>query len=114
VSTSTVVSGLNPVLQALMEESDRTDALMYPRTEAEDNQWMDAHCGQQLLHKVTLPEVDLPMSETLREPVRNSDVSNPRFQQKAGSNQADSPGSMQRGALQLERYNARQCYTIHE
>jgi len=56
------------LLRALMDDSDRTGVPVYLETETEDNQRMYEHYGFQLLRKIILPVVDLPMWEMLREP----------------------------------------------
>jgi ribosomal protein S18 acetylase RimI-like enzyme len=56
------------LLRALTEESDRTGVPIYLETETEDNRSMYEHLGFELLREITLPLVDLPMWELLREP----------------------------------------------
>ena len=56
------------LLRALIEESDRTGVPIYLETETEENRGMYEHLGFELLSEITLPVVDLPMWEMLREP----------------------------------------------
>jgi hypothetical protein len=52
-----------------MKDSDRTGVPLYLETETEDNRDMYEHLGFKLLREITLPEIDLPMWQMLREPV---------------------------------------------
>ena len=56
------------LLRALTEESDRTGVPIYLETETQENRSMYEHLGFELLREITLPVVDLPMWEMLREP----------------------------------------------
>jgi ribosomal protein S18 acetylase RimI-like enzyme len=56
------------LLRALTEESDETGVPIYLETETEDNVEMYRHLGFDVLREITLPEVDLPLWEMLREP----------------------------------------------
>jgi ribosomal protein S18 acetylase RimI-like enzyme len=56
------------LLRALLEESDRTGVPIYLETETEDNVRMYEHLGFEVLREITLPVVELPLWEMLREP----------------------------------------------
>jgi ribosomal protein S18 acetylase RimI-like enzyme len=56
------------LLRALMEDSDRTGVPLYLETETQDNRAMYEHFGFELLREITVPVVDLPMWQMLREP----------------------------------------------
>jgi ribosomal protein S18 acetylase RimI-like enzyme len=58
------------LIRALIEESDRTGRPLYLETETEDNKQMYEHYGFEVLKQITLPGIDLPMWEMLREPTR--------------------------------------------
>jgi ribosomal protein S18 acetylase RimI-like enzyme len=57
------------LLHALIEESDRSGVPIYLETETEDNVSMYRHLGFEVLREISLPEVDLPLWEMLREPM---------------------------------------------
>jgi len=59
------------MLRALIEESDRTGVPVYLETETEENLRMYEHFGFELLQVITLPEIELPLWELLREPRRD-------------------------------------------
>ena len=58
------------LLRALIEESDRTGVPIYLETETEDNVSMYEHLGFKVLAKITLPVVEVPLWEMLREPAK--------------------------------------------
>ena len=56
------------LLGAAIEKSEREGLHLYLETETEENVTMYEHFGFRLLKKITLPIVDLPMWEMVREP----------------------------------------------
>ena len=60
------------LLGGLIEESDRTGVPIYLETETERNAGMYERLGFRSLDRITLPVVDLPMWEMLREPSSSS------------------------------------------
>jgi ribosomal protein S18 acetylase RimI-like enzyme len=56
------------LMDAAIEKSEREGLHLYLETETEENVKMYEHFGFKLLKKVTLPVVDLPMWEMVREP----------------------------------------------
>ena len=58
------------ILHALFEESDKTHTPLYLETETTDNVRMYEKYGFKTLEKIVLPELDLPMWEMKRDPMR--------------------------------------------
>ncbi|MFC2013097.1 GNAT family N-acetyltransferase [Chloroflexota bacterium] len=56
------------LIGAAIEKSEREGIQLYLETETEENVKMYEHFGFRLLEKITLPLVDLPMWEMVREP----------------------------------------------
>jgi len=56
------------LIDAAIEKSEREGLHLYLETETEENVRMYEHFGFRLLKKITLPIVDLPMWEMVREP----------------------------------------------
>jgi len=56
------------LIDAAIEKSEREGLQLYLETETEENMKMYEHFGFKLLKKITLPIVDLPMWEMVREP----------------------------------------------
>ena len=56
------------LIGAAIEKSEREGIQLYLETETEENVKMYEHFGFRLLEKITLPIVDLPMWEMVREP----------------------------------------------
>jgi len=56
------------LIDAAIEKSEREGLHLYLDTETEENMKMYEHFGFRLLKKITLPIVDLPMWEMVREP----------------------------------------------
>jgi ribosomal protein S18 acetylase RimI-like enzyme len=56
------------LIDAAIEKSEREGLHLYLETETEENVKMYEHFGFRLLKKITLPVVDLPMWEMVREP----------------------------------------------
>jgi ribosomal protein S18 acetylase RimI-like enzyme len=56
------------LIGAAIEKSEREGLHLYLETETEENVRMYEHFGFRLLKKITLPVVDLPMWEMVREP----------------------------------------------
>ena len=56
------------LIGAAIEKSEREGIPLYLETETEENMYMYEHFGFQLLKKVTLPIVNLPLWELAREP----------------------------------------------
>ena len=56
------------LLDAAIKKSEREGLYLYLETETEENMRMYEHFGFRLLKKITLPVVELPMWEMVREP----------------------------------------------
>ncbi len=56
------------LMQALLAESERSGLPIYLETETEENVSLYQHYGFEVINKVNLPLIDLPMWEMLREP----------------------------------------------
>lgn len=56
------------LLSGLIEESEQTGLPVYLETETENNVSVYEHFGFKVVDKVTLPQIDLPMWELIREP----------------------------------------------
>lgn len=56
------------LMQALLEVSEKSGLPVYLETETEDNVSLYQHYGFEVIKKTTLPLIDLPMWEMLREP----------------------------------------------
>ncbi len=56
------------LLSGLIEESEQTGLPIYLETETENNVSVYEHFGFKVVDKVTLPQIDLPMWELIREP----------------------------------------------
>jgi ribosomal protein S18 acetylase RimI-like enzyme len=56
------------LLRVLIEESEQAGLPIYLETETESNVSMYEKFGFSVLHQITLPVVDLPMWEMIREP----------------------------------------------
>lgn len=56
------------LLKALFNESEQSGMPIYLETETEENVQLYEHHGFNVMNKVTLPLIDLPMWEMLREP----------------------------------------------
>jgi ribosomal protein S18 acetylase RimI-like enzyme len=56
------------LLRALIEESEQVGVSIYLETETEKNVRMYERLGFSLLNQITLPVLDLPMWEMVREP----------------------------------------------
>jgi len=69
VATKLQGNGLGKkLLGAAIEKSEREGIPLYIETEIEENVKMYKHFGFQLLKKITLPIVNLPLWEMVREP----------------------------------------------
>ena len=69
VSTELQCKGFGrKLIDAAIEKSEREGLQLYLETETEENMKMYEHFGFRLLKKITLPVVELPMWEMVREP----------------------------------------------
>lgn len=71
VGVDTALQGMGfgrKLIGAAIDKSQREDLQLYLETETEENMKMYEHFGFRLLNKITLPIVDLPMWEMVREP----------------------------------------------
>ena len=56
------------LIRALIEKSERIGIALYLETETEDNVKMYERAGFKSVNQITLPVIDLPMWEMVREP----------------------------------------------
>jgi ribosomal protein S18 acetylase RimI-like enzyme len=71
VGVDTALQGMGfgrKLIGAAIDKSQREDLQLYLETETEENMKMYEHFGFRLLNKITLPIVDLPMWEMVRDP----------------------------------------------
>ena len=71
VGVATALQGMGfgrKLIGAAIDKSQRADLQLYLETETEENMKMYEHLGFRLLKKITVPIVNLPMWEMVREP----------------------------------------------